>query len=265
MATPPSKEATSQLRAALSWPPLVRGVLVKRYKRFLADVCLDNGKAVTAHCANSGRMTSCCEAGRPVYLSTHDNPRRKLKYTWELIDMASSLVGVNTGMPNRLVAAALKARAVPELAAYSEVTTEVTTRVGANGGSRLDIRLDGGGLPPCFVEVKNCTLVTDGVARFPDAVTTRGHKHLVELQRLVAEGARGCMFYFVQRMDAERFEPAGKIDPAYAAELARAVAGGVEVLVYDVKIDLQEIALRRPLPCRISKRHTADGRPPAVA
>lgn len=242
-ASPPPK-------AALPWPPLMRGVLLKRYKRFLADVRLDNGEAVTAHCANSGRMTSCCEAGRPVYLSFHDNPRRKLKYTWELIEMPSTLngtpalVGVNTVVPNRLVAASLRAGAVPELAAYSEVRTEV--KVGT--GSRLDIRLDGEGLPPCFVEVKNCTLVRDGLAQFPDAVTSRGHKHLVELQRLVAEGMRCCMFYFVQRMDAERFEPAAEIDATYASELARAVENGVEILVYDVRIDLQEIALRRPLP-----------------
>jgi sugar fermentation stimulation protein A len=238
---------------ALSWPPLIRGVLLKRYKRFLADVRLANGDTVTAHCANSGRMTSCCEAGRTVYLSTHDNPRRKLKYTWELIEMPNaltgglSLVGVNTGMPNRLVAAALAARAVPELAAYGKVATEVKVA----GGSRLDLRLDGAGLPACFVEVKNCTLVRDGLAQFPDAVTARGHKHLVELQHLVADGARGCMFYFVQRMDAERFEPAREIDPAYAAELARAVANGVEVLVYDVTIDQKRIALRHRLPCKI--------------
>jgi sugar fermentation stimulation protein A len=235
----------------LNWPPLVRGVLLKRYKRFLADVRLDSGEIVTAHCANSGRMTSCCETGRPVHLSIHDNPRRKLKYTWELIEMATSLVGVNTGTPNRLVAAALRAQTVPELAAYTAVATEVATQAGGNGGSRLDIRLDGEGLPPCFVEIKNCTLVTDGVARFPDAVTARGLKHLVELQRLVAEGARGLMFYFVQRMDAERFEPARDIDPAYADELARALQNGVEVLAYDVQIDLEEIALGSPLPYRI--------------
>ncbi len=244
---------TPQPEAVLPWPPLTRGVLLKRYKRFIADVRLDNGEIVTAHCANSGRMTSCCEAGRPVYLSFHDNPRRKLKYTWELIEMPSTiggapaLVGVNTVIPNRLVAASLRARAVPELAAYSEVRTEV--KVG--NGSRLDIRLDGEGLPPCFVEVKNCTLVTDGLAQFPDAVTTRGHKHLVELQRLVAEEMRCCMFYFIQRMDAQRFEPAAQIDGAYAAELARAVENGVEILVYDVRIDLKKIALRRSLPYRI--------------
>jgi sugar fermentation stimulation protein A len=246
-----SSEVSSRRHTALAWPPLIRGVLLKRYKRFLADVRLDTGGTVTAHCANSGRMTSCCEAGRPVYLSTHDNPRRKLKYTWELIEMATSLVGVNTGMPNRLVAAALREQAIPELAAYTQVATEVATQKGGNGGSRLDIRLDGEGLPPCFVEVKNCTLVTQGLAQFPDAVTARGHKHLVELQRLVADGARGLMFYFVQRMDAERFEPARDIDPAYAAELARAVQNGVEVLAYDAQIDLKEIALGRPLPCRI--------------
>jgi sugar fermentation stimulation protein A len=255
MSIAPLKEAPSHHRTALSWPPLVRGVLLKRYKRFLADVRLDNGETVSAHCANSGRMTSCCQAGRPVYLSTHDNPRRKLKYTWELIEMATSLVGVNTAMPNRLVAAALRAQSVPELAAYTEVATEVTTGVAAKGGvnsaSRLDIRLDGDGLPPCFVEVKNCTLVTENLAQFPDAVTARGRKHLVELQRLVAEGARGLMFYFIQRMDAERFEPAREIDPAYAGELARAVESGVEVLAYDVKIDLKQIALGRPLPFNI--------------
>lgn len=245
--------ASPQPKAALPWPPLTRGVLLKRYKRFLADVRLDNGETVTAHCANSGRMTSCCQAGQAVYLSSHDNPRRKLKYTWELIEMPSTLngtpalVGVNTMVPNRLVATSLRAAAVPELAAYTDVTTEV--KVGS--GSRLDIRLDGEGLPPCFVEVKNCTLVTDGLAQFPDAVTTRGRKHLVELQRLVAEGMRCCMFYFVQRMDAERFAPAAEIDGAYAAELARAVENGVEILVYDVGIDLNEIALRHPLPYRI--------------
>lgn len=245
--------ASSQPKAALPWPPLTHGILLKRYKRFLADVRLDNGETVTAHCANSGRMTSCCEAGRSVYLSYHDNPRRKLKYSWELIEMPSSidgapaLVGVNTMVPNRLVAAALRAAAVPELAAYSKVSTEVKVAT----GSRLDIRLDGDGLPPCFVEVKNCTLVVDGLAMFPDAVTSRGHKHLVELQRLVAQGARCCMFYFVQRMDAQRFAPAAEIDGAYAAELARAVENGVEILVYDVYIDLKEIALGRPLPYRI--------------
>ena len=246
-AHPPTSGAT------LPWPPLTRGILLKRYKRFLADVRLDSGERVTAHCANSGRMTSCCETGRPVYLSRHDNPRRKLKYTWELIEMpderngGAALVGVNTSVPNRLVAAALRARAVPELAAYSEVATEVTVA----DRSRLDIRLDGAGLPPCFVEVKNCTLVTHGLAQFPDAVTTRGQKHLLELQRLVAQGARGCMFYFVQRMDAQHFAPAREIDPAYAAELFRAVSRGVEVLVYDAAIDLEQIALRRPLPFRI--------------
>jgi sugar fermentation stimulation protein A len=245
--------APAHPEAAIPWPSLTRGILQKRYKRFLADVRLDSGETVTAHCANSGRMTSCCEAGRTVYLSTHDNPRRKLKYTWELIEMPNtlsgglSLVGVNTGVPNRLVAAALRARTVPELAAYHEVATEVKMA----GGSRLDIRLDGTDRPPCFVEVKNCTLVTDGLAQFPDAVTARGKKHLVELQKQVAAGARGLMFYFVQRMDAERFEPAREIDPAYAAELARAVAGGVEILVYDVTIDLDRIALGRPLPYQL--------------
>lgn len=228
----------------LTWPTLIRGTLVRRYKRFLADVELDSGVTVTAHCPNSGSMQASCEPGRPVYLSRHDNPRRKLKYTWELIEMPTSLVGVNTQVPNQLTAAAIAAGDVAELAGYSTVRREVK----AGERSRIDILLTATDRRPCYVEVKNCTLVKDGLATFPDAVTVRGQKHLVELQKLVAQGFRCAMFFLVQRMDAERFAPADPIDPAYGDKLRAAAENGVEILVYDVAIDLDGIRVNRRLP-----------------
>ena len=230
------------------WPPLVRGTLVKRYKRFLADVVLDDGRAVTAHCPNSGSMAACSEPGRPVYLSFHDDPKRKLKYTWELIEMPTSLVGINTLVPNRLVALAASHGAVPELAGYEQVATEV--KVSAH--SRLDIKLSGIGRPDCYVEVKNCTLVEQGVARFPDARTVRGQKHLDELLAIKNSGTRAMMFFVVQRCDAQVFEPADAIDPEYGRRLREVVSGGVEIVVYDVSIDLEGISLNQPLPHRLS-------------
>jgi sugar fermentation stimulation protein A len=229
----------------LRWPRLYRGRLIKRYKRFLADVALDSGQIVTAHCTNSGRMTGCNQPGRPVYLSLHDHPKRKLKYTWEMIEMPTSLVGVNTLVPNRLVAKALETGQVPELAAYETVAREV--RVSKD--SRLDLKLTGRGLPDAFVEIKNCTLVESGYARFPDAPTTRGQKHLQELARLKAGGARAVIFFLIQRTDARHFGPADDIDPAYGGILREVVEKGVEAIAYDVAISTQGIGLRRALPC----------------
>lgn len=228
----------------LLWPPLVSGILIRRYKRFLADVRLTDGRTVTAHCPNSGSMTACSTPGRPVYLSHHESPKRKLAYTWELIEMPTSLVGVNTQVPNRLTAQAIQGGAVPELRGYDGLRREV--RAGRH--SRLDLLLTHRDTPPCYVEVKNCTLVEDGTARFPDAVTARGRKHLVALQDLAADGARSVIFFLVQRMDAHRFRPADEIDPAYGDALRRAVANGVEALAYDVRIDLQAIHVHRRLP-----------------
>ncbi|HIJ20004.1 MAG TPA: DNA/RNA nuclease SfsA, partial [Deltaproteobacteria bacterium] len=224
-------------------PPLVQGALVKRYKRFMADVKLRNGHLVTAHCPNSGSMLACCEPGRPAYLSRHNNPKRKLKYTWEIIHMPGSLVGVNTMVPNRLVHAAILADRVDALMGYTSVRAEV--RYGKN--SRIDLLLEEGE-KRCFVEVKNCTLVKDGIACFPDAVTTRGFKHLQELQEQVRMGDRAVMFYLVQRMDAVLFRPADHIDEKYGIELRKAIKNGVEILVYDVSLDLKSIALNRALP-----------------
>ena len=226
----------------LKWPRLLQGTLVERYQRFKADVRLRNGHIVTAHCPNSGSMLGCSEPGRTVYLSRHNNPERKLKYTWEMIKMPASLVGVNTGVPNRLVKASVTAGEIPELSGYVRVRPEV--RYGEN--SRIDLLLEKGE-KRCFVEIKNCTLLEDGIAYFPDAVTTRGLKHLVELQRQLSHGDRCVMFYLVQRMDAEGFSPAHQIDPAYSRELQKAVASGVEILVYDVRLDLVGISLNAPL------------------
>ena len=227
----------------LPWPPLVKGTLLRRYKRFIADVRLQNGHVAVAHCPNSGSMEACSEPGRPVYLSRHhDNPKRRLKYTWEIIDMPRSLVGVNTLVPNRLVKMAVREDVVPELTGYETIRSEVKYGV----HSRVDLLLERNG-NHCFVEVKNCTLVTAGTAYFPDAVTARGLKHLVELQEQVRRGHRAVMFYLVQRMDAETFRPADHIDPDYGRELRKAVKNGVEILVYDVKIDLEGIRLNRQL------------------
>lgn len=227
----------------LMWPPLVRGTLLKRYKRFLADVALEDGSTITAHCPNTGRMTDCCEPGRPVYLSVHDNPKRKYPYTWELIHMPASLVGVNTLVPNRLVKLAVQTGQVPELDGYAEVASEV--KMGAH--SRVDLMLQDDRRGTCLVEVKNCTMVQDGIARFPDAVTARGLKHLQELSAQLTPRNRSVMFYFIQRMDAEAFRPADDIDPAYGKALRQALDAGVEILAYDVHVDLQGIYLNRRL------------------
>ncbi len=229
------------------WPPLLAGRLIRRYKRFLADVELEDGATVTAHCPNSGSMLACAQPGRPVYVSHHDDPRRKLKYTWQIIDMPTSLVGVNTQVPNRLVQLGVGGGLVPELSGYGSLRREVKT----GSHTRLDMVLEQAGRRACFVEIKNCTLVSEGQACFPDAVTTRGLKHLQELQKLTGEGFRSVIFYLIQRMDAEVFQPADHIDAAYGRALRRAVASGVEILVYDVAIDFEKIRIRRPVPVRM--------------
>lgn len=237
------KQKTDTIQG-LPWPRLVKGTLIKRYKRFIADIRLADNRVVSAHCPNSGSMKACSEPGRPVYLSRHDNPRRKLKYTWELIRMPHSLVGVNTNVPNRLVGHSIGTKRVKELLGYQHIQPEATV----GNRSRLDFCLTAPKKKTCYVEVKNCTLVNDGQASFPDAVTARGLKHLKELQRLVKEGHRCVMFFLIQRMDATVFKPADSIDPDYGKELRRAIQNGVEMLVYDVDINLKQIALNRPIP-----------------
>jgi sugar fermentation stimulation protein A len=239
-------EPTISLESCLYWPPLVRGTLIARVNRFVADVRLDTGETIAAHCPNSGSMAGCCEPGRPVYLSRSDNPRRRLAFTWELIEMPDSLVGVNTLVPNRLVKRSIETGVVPELAGYAHIRPEARV-----GNSRLDLLLTGDGSPPCYVEVKNCTLVIERGAYFPDAVTSRGTKHLHELMLIAAEGMRAVMFFLTQRSDAEWFHPADHVDPVYGATLREAVSNGVELLCYDCRMDTTSIALRRKLPIRL--------------
>jgi len=224
-------------------PPLVKGTLIKRYQRFLANVRLHNGKTITASVPNTGRMTTCGEPGSTIYMSRNDNPNRKYQYTWELTQAPKTLIGIDTQIPNKVVYRALKKEQIPELAGYDKILKEI--KYGEN--SRIDILLLRG-KEQCYVEVKNVTLVEDGLARFPDAVTTRGLKHLNELMSMVEEGHRAVMFYFVQREDATLFKPADDVDPEYGQALREAHEKGVEIIVYDAKVSLQEILLGKPLP-----------------
>ncbi|MFQ5765972.1 MAG: DNA/RNA nuclease SfsA [Rhodospirillales bacterium] len=233
--------------------PLIPGTLVRRYKRFLADVALgDSGKVVTAHCANPGSMLSVDAPGSEVWLSPARNPDRKLKYTWEMIRVGRSLVGINTWLPNGLVAEAIGKSRVPELAGYDALRREV--KYGEN--SRIDLLLEARRGDPagrCYVEVKNVTmkrdLSKDAPAEFPDAVTARGLKHLGELSAMVARGHRAVMFYLVQRQDSRRFAVAGDIDPAYAEALSKAMTAGVEVLCYGCRLSRHGITVAGPIPC----------------
>jgi sugar fermentation stimulation protein A len=242
MVHPETHEYFQEISGHLKWPRLLHGTLIKRYKRFMVDVKLRNGHVVTAHCPNSGSMLACSEPGQTVYLSCHNNPKRRLKYTWEMIEMPTSLVGVNTLVPNKLVKASILVEKIQELSGFDRVRPEV--KYGSH--ARIDFLLEKGE-GKCFVEVKNCTLVTDGVACFPDAVTSRGLNHLVELQKQVHLGHRSVILFIVQRMDANMFKPADHIDPAFGKELRRAVRNGVEILVYDVILDLKGIKLNQPL------------------
>jgi sugar fermentation stimulation protein A len=220
--------------------PLLRGTLFRRYKRFLADVALEDGQLVTAHCPNSGSMLSVAVPGAEVWLSPAPGPRRKLAFTWELIRLGRTLVGINTSRPNVLAAEAIAAGAIAELAGYESIRREV--RLGAS--ARIDLLLEAEGRPKCFVEVKNVTLQRPsrpGLLEFPDCVTARGVKHLVELAAAVASGHRAAMLFIAQRGDGDLFAVAHDIDPGYAAALASASAAGVEVLCYRCAVGLDEI------------------------
>ncbi len=227
--------------------PLIKGRLVKRYKRFLADVELENGETVVAHCANTGGMLGLKDPGLEVWLSPSRNPERKLKYTWELTRVDGHLVGIHTGHPNGIVYDAVEAGDVPELSGYQKIRREV--KYGKN--SRIDLLLEAedGGRPKCYVEVKNVHLKRDqNTAEFPDAVTARGTKHLQELGDMVEAGHRAVMFYLVQRGDCSHFKIANDIDPVYYEALERAQARGVEVLCYSCEITTQSVTLGKQLP-----------------
>jgi sugar fermentation stimulation protein A len=223
--------------------PLIKGKLILRYKRFLADVELEDGTIVTTHTPNSGSMKGCQDPGSLVMLSQSANPKRKLKYTWELISVNQQWVGINTGHPNKLVREGIEGWTISELQGYATIRPEV--RYGRN--SRIDLLLEGIA-GKCYVEVKNVTLVENNVAYFPDAVTERGQKHLRELIDVVASGDRAVIFFVVQRRDAKHVCPADSIDPVYGKLLREAVGNGVEALAYQAAISPKHIFLKKRLP-----------------
>lgn len=228
-------------------PRLIKGKLVKRYKRFLADIELSTGEKVTAHCPNSGSMKGCAVTGSQVWLSESDNPKRKYKYTWELIKVPETMIGINTLLPNKLVKLSIENDLIEELSGYDNVKSEVKT----SAHTRLDLVLEKSDQTKCYVEIKNCTLVEDGVAMFPDAVTTRGQKHLDELEQLVSKGHRGVIFYLIQRTDASLFKPAEMIDKIYADKLRKAVKNGVEIITRDTVINTEEIRIGNSIPVHL--------------
>lgn len=223
---------------------LTHGYLIKRYKRFLADVKLDDGTIVTAHCTNSGSMKSCLEEGAEVYLTRYNDPKRRTQYTWEMIKINGQWVGINTSNPNALVYEAVKNRSIQGLDTYTRVWREVKFEE-----SRLDVLAEND-TERCAIEVKNVTMKVGSAALFPDAVTERGLKHLGTLMRLKSEGLRAVMVYIVQRTDVDVFGPATDIDPAYAQGLAKAVEAGVEVFALQAKVTPTGIHIVNRLPYR---------------
>ena len=222
--------------------PLAHGTLVSRYKRFFADVVLDDGTAVTAHCPNPGAMLGLNTPGLGAWVSRSDDPKRKLAHTLELVEADGGLVGINTLHPNRLVAEALAADAIPELTGYATHRREV--RYGLN--SRVDFLLEDPGRARCWLEVKNCHLMrTPGLAEFPDCVAARSSKHLRELEAMVAEGDRAVVLFVIQRGDCDAFSACRELDPAFAAGLDRAADAGVDILVQACDIDTSSVKIAR--------------------
>ncbi|MEE9254596.1 MAG: DNA/RNA nuclease SfsA [Pseudomonadales bacterium] len=226
-------------------PPLAEARLVERYKRFLADAELQDGRVVTLHCPNTGSMLGCAKPGSRIWYWASSNPRRKYPLTWELVALDDgALVGINTLRANRLVKEALTSHRLAALSGYEEVRTEV-----AVDGSRIDFRLGAPGLPDCFVEVKSVTLSTgNGLGLFPDAPSVRARRHLETLCDLASQGFRAVLLYCAQHTAIRRVAPAKQIDPAYAEALLRAVGSGVEVLACGVSVDLERIEIACELP-----------------
>ena len=228
--------------------PLVEGILLARRWRFFADVRLADGTQIVAHCTNTGRMTSCCEPGRRVWVSPRDPASKaRLRWTWELIEMDAGLVGVNTARPNALVEEGLLANRFPELEGYVTLYREVA--YGEN--SRIDVLLEGAaGL--CYVEVKNVSLCEGGVAMFPDAVSERAQKHLVELTEMVRQDHRAVMFYAVNRGDARAFSVADHVDPDYGIAYRKARKAGVESVAYRIKHTPRALSWGARVPIEVS-------------
>ncbi|MCI2399488.1 DNA/RNA nuclease SfsA [Aliiroseovarius subalbicans] len=224
--------------------PLVPARLIRRYKRFLADIRLEDGREVTAHCANPGSMMGLKDEGLKIWVEPNDDPKKKLKYGWRLVDHENGhFTGVDTSLPNRMLRAAFEAHEVPELADHPNVRAEV--KYGTN--SRVDFLMSGAG-PDTYVEVKSVTLSRkSGLAEFPDSVTARGAKHMAELAEMTRQGHRAVVFFLVQRTDCSGFDLARDLDPTYAAAFDAARAAGVRALVYDTRITPDGVTLGSPL------------------
>lgn len=218
------------------------GTILKRYKRFLADITLDSGETIVAHVPNTGSMKTCWEPGWKVLVSESDNPERKLKYTLEMLHNGQTWIGVNTSNPMKVVIEALKNKVITELSQYDDIKPEVKI-----GDSRIDLLLKNNS-EECFVEIKNVTLLGEkAVALFPDAVSERGSKHLQELIKIKKGGRRACMLYVIQRQDVNHFSPAHLIDPVYAKNLQEAYQNGVEILCYQCSLTPESIELKQRL------------------
>lgn len=226
--------------------PLIEGRLIKRYKRFLSDILLPNGEVVVAHCPNTGSMKRCQQDDARVWLSKSNNPKRKLGYTWELVEIdGEHLACINTGYPNKLVGEAIQNNVVAELAGYSEQKAEV--KYGEN--SRIDWLLTDEDGQKCYVEVKNVTLLEeDGYGYFPDAVTERGRKHLYELARMVEEGHRAVLFFCVSHTGIDSVSPASHVDAKYTLAFEEVVSKGVEVIAYKVDVTSASMVIKHVIP-----------------
>jgi sugar fermentation stimulation protein A len=230
-------------------PPLVRGTLIQRYKRFLADVRLDDGRLVTATCPNTGSMIGLTAPGSVVWLSESDSPTRKYRFTWELVQAdlgrGPALVGINTGHPNKLVAEAIAAHRIKALAGYPALRREVKY----GKASRIDLLLECPNKGLCYVEIKNVHLSRrHGLAEFPDSITERGRKHLAEMSDMMRAGHRAVMVYLIQRADARRLALARDVDPNYGAAFDAAAAAGVEAIALRCRMSPEEIVVDRTVP-----------------
>ena len=227
--------------------PLISAKLVKRYKRFLADAILDNGEEITAHCPNTGSMKTCGQPGDQIYLSHHPSPKRKLPYTWELTKTKGGMICINTNRPNKVVEDAITKQAIPELTGYASLRREV--RYGDK--SRIDILLEDPQRGRCWIEIKSVTLLDGQDLLFPDAVTSRGLKHIKELQMKKSEGDRSVLFLLVNRPEGTTFKPAFHIDPDWAAGLIEAHQDGVEILAYRNKCTTTEMNIDQKIPVHL--------------
>ncbi|MBB4005859.1 DNA/RNA nuclease SfsA [Allorhizobium taibaishanense] len=230
-------------------PPLVAATLIRRYKRFLFDAVLEDGREIAGFCANTGSMRGLTTPGSRIYLSQHDSPNRKYRYAFEMIEAEGTLVGVNTALPNRLAQEAIRLGLVSDLLHYEKIRTE--QRYGEN--SRIDLLLSAPDRVDCYVEIKNVHFVRQtGLAEFPDSVTTRGAKHLNEMAKLVASGTRAVMLYVIQRPDCEALAISADLDPAYGRAFTAAVAQGVEAYAVKCSVTPEGIAPVRGVPVRLT-------------